>query len=135
LSLTGGPLLALNTPNSGFVQATQQFEAALTVLTPTLAPGANPALTTQQLKTVVDAEATAYQTAMNASLVTHPTATLAVNTAVTNLENSVANIAAGTSTTDPAILYTQAITVFDQALLDVTGFFGPLGAHKKGTHA
>jgi hypothetical protein len=127
-SLTSGPLRPLNTPNSGFVQATKVFQGQLNALTPTLAPGANPALTPQQLQTVVDAEAKGYGDAMAASLVGHPTTDQIVNNALTNLTNSVANIAAGT-TTSPTVLYLQALNAFDQAILDVTGLFGPLGLH------
>lgn len=130
-SLTGGPLLPLHTPNAGYAQATRLFENQLNSLTPTLAAGAKPALTVQQLQVVVDADAKAYADSMAASLVTHPNVLAIVDTAVMNLTNSVANITAGTAT-DPTILYTQAINAFDQALLDTTGLFGPFGRHRRG---
>jgi|GEM_PF-2661546 len=127
-SLTGGPLRPLNTPNAGFAKATSLFEEQLRALVPTLAPGATPSLTIQEVSTIVDAEALAYRDAMAASLVTHPRVLQQVDNAVVTLTNSVATIAAGTSS-DPAGDLTQAINVFDQALLDTTGLFGPRGAH------
>jgi len=97
---------------------------------PTLGVGASPSLTIQQVQTVVDAEATAYSDTLAASLVTHPNVLSQVNSALTTLTNSVANIAVGTSTT-PGTLLTSAIAAFDQAILDTTGLFGPLGTHNR----
>lgn len=129
-TLTSGGLTPLNAPNSAFVQATKLFESQLNVLPPTLGVGASPSLTIQQVQTVVDAEATAYSETLTASLVTHPNVLSQVNSALTTLTNRVANIAAGTSTT-PGALLTSAIAAFDQAILDTTGLFGPLGAHNR----
>ena len=127
-SLNGSALSPLNAPNSAFAQATKQLETQLNLLPPTLATGATPFLTIQQVQTVVNAEAKAYHDALAASLVTHPNVESRVNSAVTTLTNSVANIAAGTPTSESSML-SAAIVAFDQALLDTTGLFGPLGTH------
>ena len=127
-SLTQGPLHPLSTPNSGFIAATKTFETQLKALQPTLKTGAKPALTATQLQTVVDADATAYAAAVNASLVGHANVTVLVNNAVTALARSVANIAL-TNPADASKLYADSIIALDQALLDTTGLFGPKGKH------
>jgi hypothetical protein len=127
--LTGGPLFALHTPNSGFAQATSNLETQLKLLPPTLATGATPSLTLAQVQAIADADAEAYRAAMNASLFTRKNVSTLVDQAVNTFETSINGITSTDPTTQAAEV-TAAITALDAALLDNTGLFGPNGAHK-----
>jgi hypothetical protein len=130
-SLTGGPLLTLSTPFSGFVQATRSFETDLNSLVPTLDSTSTTPLTLAQVQAEVAADANAYSSGMAVALYLKPSVDAQVNTAVTTLDTSVAAITADTSSSEQAAL-TAAITAFDVAVLDTTGIFGPQGEVAKG---
>ena len=131
-AITGGPLYPLNTPNSGFVKATQALETQLNLLPPRSPPARRPPLTLVQAQAIANADAEAYLLPMNTALFTHPNIARKVNTAVQTFETSV-NAITTTGTTTPAQQMTAAITALDDALLDNNGLFGPNGQHvKKG---
>ena len=127
-ALTGGPLYALETPTSAYVTTTQDFEANLGTLTATLSTGTTPSLTIQQVSTTLTAEAEAYRNDLHSALqVTHPNISSQVDEAVDTLESTVSTIAQS-GTADAQAQVTNAINVFDTAIFDTTGLFGPSGA-------
>lgn len=129
--LTTGPLKPLGTTIPALASRTRSFEADLNTLAGTLATGAATPLTIAQVNTTLAAEAAAYQAEIDAALtVTHPYAASVVDAAVATLENTVASIANGTSTSTatPQSRVQTAVTTFDKTVLDTTGLFGPRGA-------
>lgn len=129
-SLTNGPLSPLNTPNSGFVQATTTFEDNLNAVAAALSTTAKTPITLINAQTVIDADAQAYSAAIAAATVTNPQLNILVDNAVTDLQNIVGGITAGNSKTPQAQL-TQAITTFDQAVLGDAGVFGANGPNRR----
>jgi hypothetical protein len=129
-SLTGGPLLPLDTTLQGYVTATQAFENQINSLVPTLASNATTPLTLAQVQQVVAADSNAYADAMAASLYLHPKIDRTVNSAVATLTTTVSNFTTS-DTTSPAVELTNAVKAFDTTILDTTGLFGPLGAVSK----
>jgi hypothetical protein len=126
-ALTDGPLFSLHTPLDGYATATQGFESGLRTLSQALNVNATTPLTPAQVSTTMLAETLAYQTDIHAALqVTHPNISNMVDMAVAELESTANSIA---SLTNPAAQteVNQAITAFDNAILDITGVFGPGG--------
>lgn len=132
-TLTGGPIFALNTPVSAFVDRTTDFETKLNTLVAALGPGATPSLTLAQVNTTLQAEADGYQAAMDSGLtVTNPHIAAIVDAAVATLETQSTTIAnAGGTNSQSQTQLTAAIQAFDAAILDSTGLFGPNGVIKQ----
>lgn len=125
-SLTSGPLRPLNTSNSGYVVATNTFEDNLNAVATSLSGTTTTPSSLFQAQTIANADAQAYGDAIAASLVTRPQVNQRVQIAVTDLQNTVAGINTG-GTSTPAAQFTQAVTTFDQAVLGQSGVFGPNG--------
>jgi hypothetical protein len=130
--LTAGPLLALHTPFSGYVTATQTLETELNLLPPTLATGATPSLTVAQVQQAANADSKAYSDAMASALYLHPNVNAMVNSALSTFNSSVSTL--GQNGADAQTQLTAAIASLDTALLDVTGLFGPQGVVAKALH-
>jgi hypothetical protein len=126
-SLTGGPIFALHTPASAFVTTTQNFETNLNTIVASLSATAVPKLTLAQVNTTIQTAATAYLADMNAGLLLpHPNIAAQVQSAVNTLQASSTRIAQQAPTNAQSQLQ-DAITTFDNALLDLNGLFGPEG--------
>jgi hypothetical protein len=128
-SLTSGPLLPLHTPLSAYQSVTKTFESDLNTLVSSLGTTASPMLTLANVNATLQTEAKAYQANIDASLsVTRPSVAAQVDSAVTTLENTSTTIAnSGATNAQAQTQLTAAITTFDNAILDVTGLFGPQG--------